>query len=301
MGRVFILLIGVWACSTSVIFIKLSRTDPILLAGYRQVLAAILLIPVFARTLRKGRAAFTPELLKRSLPAAFFLAVHFISWIAGARLTPAAHSSLIVNMVPIVMPFLLYFLIDERLTRVECAGTVLALSGLLVLGLADFRFAVDYAVGDVICFVSMVLYALYLAQARKNRDFPSIWHYVFPVYFIGGILCLIVALAAWAGGWIQAPHKQPLDLVEIVCIVGLAVVPTVVGHSIINFSLTRLRGQTVVVINLSQFVFAGVMAFYLLDEVPTLSFYGASALLVSGAVIVILAASRHELPDPAPG
>jgi drug/metabolite transporter (DMT)-like permease len=44
------------------------------------------------------------------------------------------------------------------------------------------------------CLVSMLLFALYLALGRRNRDFPSVWLYVIPVYGQAAAVCLLVAL-----------------------------------------------------------------------------------------------------------
>ena len=52
--------------------------------------------------------------------------------------------------------------------------------------------------------------------------------------------------------------------------------------------LINLRGQVVSIFNLNQFIFAGVLAFLLLGEVPKPRFYLASALVVAGGVIVVM-------------
>ena len=88
-GRVLLLLLGAFACSTSVIFMKASRIDPILLACYRLVVATLVLLPLFVRDLRAHRDRFGAPELRRTLLPGVVLGVHFISWIIGARLTPA--------------------------------------------------------------------------------------------------------------------------------------------------------------------------------------------------------------------
>ena len=46
------------------------------------------------------------------------------------RLTgPAANATLIVNFVPVAMPFLLYFQLRERISRAEAGGTAIAFAG----------------------------------------------------------------------------------------------------------------------------------------------------------------------------
>ncbi|MCD8483390.1 MAG: DMT family transporter [Verrucomicrobia bacterium] len=250
-----ILLSGIFACATSVIFIKISATDPVYLSAYRLLLAGLLLLPVALRTWRTTAGFSFSRCAGYAFAPGLLLGLHFISWIYGARLTPAANSTLIVNMVPIAMPLLLYLLVREQLSRREWMGTFLALAGIMVLGFADFHVDKAYLYGDLVCFVSMLLYAAYLAFGRKNKDLPNIYVYVVPVYLIGGLCCLLLALTLTATTGVS-PLADSWRL-ELLCITGLAIIPTVAGHSIINWALRTLRGQTVAILNLAQFFICG--------------------------------------------
>ena len=71
-------------------------------------------------------------------------------------------------------------------------------------------------------------------------------------------------------------------------IAGLALVSTVLGHTALNYAMQKLRGQTVSIINMSQFVIAGIAGFIIYREVPHLSFYFACVLLVGAMLLVII-------------
>ena len=278
--RYVLLIFGVFACSTAVIMIKVCTVQPVLLSAYRLGLAAAMLSPLLMRDLRRYRGQFNLSHLRRTLLPGLVLGAHILSWIIGARKTPAANSSLIVNMVPIIMPFLLYALIRERVTRAEWIATGLSLAGVAVLVGADLNLSAKYVTGDVICFGSMILFASYLALGRRNRDFPSIWLYVVPVYFVGGLLCFAASLF----------FVSPLAIYtwqDLLLTLSLVIVPTVIGHSILNYSMKHIRGQAVSIANLAQFIFAGVMGFFLLNEVPQWTFYIACVLVVVGAVLAL--------------
>ncbi len=280
------LLFGVFCCSLSVLFIKGSETDPVMLSAYRLLLGGILLAPLAWRAKRRHAEFRYGTVWKSVSLAAFFLSLHFISWIIGARLTPAANATLLVNMTPVVMPFVLYFLVREVLTPREWLGTGVAIAGMLALGAADFRFSPQYALGDAICFFSMLLYAVYLGFGSRNRGIPSIYLYVVPVYLVGGVFCLLAGIVlrplGLVGNWIG-----PDLWTELWLILALAVIPTIAGHSIINWAFKHLRGQVVSILNLAQFIFAGLTSYLLFREMPTPAFYPAAILAVAGAVIVV--------------
>jgi drug/metabolite transporter (DMT)-like permease len=271
------LLLGIFACSTSVILIKESTLDPMLLSSARLLLAAVCLSPWFARAYAR-HPEFGARGLKRALLPGVVLALHFMSWVVGARATLAVNASLIVNMIPLAMPFWLFLFADERVTRSELAGTGLGLLGLAVLSVADFR--AGNATGDLVCFGSMLLAALYMALGRRNRDVPSLFLYVVPLYAVAGLVCLVAGL----------PHVATLARVtahEAALVLGLTLVPTIIGHSLINRAMKHFRGVVVTVCNLGQFVLAGFNAWVVFGEVPDAAFWPAAGLVVAGAAVAL--------------
>lgn len=280
--RYLLLFLGVLACSTSALFIRSSATDPFVLTALRLVIAFVLLSPVLLIQLRRHRGSFTRQHLRRTHAPAAVLALHLILWTLGARMTVVAQATLIVNLVPIALPFFLLWLARERINRAEVAGTVLAIAGLLLLSVKDALQGGGDLAGDAVCFVSMLLFGLYLALGRRNRDFPSLWLYVIPVYGQAALLCLLVALPRLRSFEVGSSREWGIML-------GLGAVPTVCGHSLLNAAMRRIRGQIVSLCNVSQFVFAGFMGYLLFGELPPGLFYGASAIVVAGVAVVVLA------------
>jgi len=284
--RYVLLFLGVYACSTSGIFIRLSMTDPFVLTAFRLVLASALLAPVF---LAQRRKYFTRAHLRRTHLPALVLAFHLITWTLGARMTVVAQATLIVNLVPIALPFFLLWIAREHINRTEVVGTALAIAGLATLSVKDALAGGGSLAGDAMCFLSMLLFALYLALGRRNRDFPSIWLYVIPVYSQAALVCLLVALPRIRTFAVTSPREWAL-------MAALGIVPTICGHSLLNAAMRQIRGQIVSLCNVSQFVFAAVMGYLLFGEVPRALFYVAAAIVVTGVTIVVFA-SRPE-PEP---
>ena len=277
--HVLTLVLGLISASSSVVFIKLSRIDPVLLAEGRLAVASLCVTPWFVAQAREHQSFLRRE-RRRTVWPGVLLGLHFITWIIGARMTPAVNSSLLVNMVPLVTPFFLVVLAREQLRRAELGATVLAFAGVIWLTASDLELSHQYFLGDLVCFGSMILFALYLVFGRTNRDFPSVWLYMWPVYTIAGLVCAAIAAVTSdlaAGPWTAR---------ELGLVLGLGVIPTVVGHGSMNYALKELRGQVVGVANLCQVIFAGVLAYVFLDEVPHLSFYPASLLIAAGVAWV---------------
>lgn len=287
--RILFLLFGVYTGSLAVIIIRATSTPPAILAACRQLIAAAVLSPLFLRALRSGKYEFGLKEFTAAGLSGVVLSLHFLTWIVGARLaTTAANASLIVNMVPAVMPFFLYALIREKVTRGEVLGTIVAVCGVVVLGWSDVRLGGQEVMGDALCLISMLLLCFYLALGRKNRHFGSIWLYIVPLYFCGGLVCLAVSPFMASG------PATVYDTREILLIIALGVVPTVIGHSIFNYSMRHIRGQVVSMCALVEFIFAGIMAWIWFGEMPAGAFYVAAMLVVAGGLIVVWHHSRNQ-------
>ncbi|MBN2656343.1 MAG: DMT family transporter [Spirochaetales bacterium] len=276
-----ILLGGEILASASVIFIRLSTIDPVLLASFRMLVSVLFLLPFYFRELKRdheGVVPFSPAELKTVLVPGVLLGFHFITWIYGARMIPAANASLIVNLTPIATPFFLYFSVKERVNGQEIAGSLIALMGCFLLARGDFSLDRRYFLGDLIILGAMLTFALYQVFAKKRM--LGLWRYMVPLYLVGGLFCLLFALVSGASfrNWTAG---------DWTAIFGLALLSTIGGHSVFNLAMKHLRGQIVSVFHTTQFIYAGIMAFLILGEVPERSFLLVAPVILIGLFITI--------------
>lgn len=280
--QLFLLLLGVFACSTSVIWIKLCAVDPVLLTGLRLAIAAVALTPLFVRDWRRHRSEMTWLHYRDAAIPGVVLTLHFFTWIYGARFPLAANSTLLVNLMPIVMPFLLAWLVKESVNRSEILATLLAAIGLAVMFAADYQLSAEHFFhGDLVCLGSMLLLAVYLALGRRYRRHPSVWLYLVPLYYAATAVAFLCVPLLSSDAPVDWRREWPVVL-------ALGLIPTVVGHSLLNNAMRYFRGQVVALTSMLQFVFAALLAYaFLPNETPHASFYAASALIVTAGVIAV--------------
>lgn len=285
--RAALLLLAILMGSSAVIMIKASTEQPFLVASYRLLIAALVLSPFFYRDLKNFDGTYGWKQIGWSTVPALVLAVHFMSWVVGTRMTQVANASLIVNLTPVVMPFLVWAFFREKINRQEVLGTLFTLAGLFVLGSTNFRVSKTSFSGDLICLGSMIFYALYMALAARNRSRLTLWLYMVPLYFIAGVICLLCALP------FINPIK-PYTTLNVLMIVGLGLIPTVFSHTVLNYSMRFIRGQVVSVTNLTQPIFAGLLGFLIFGELPRPAYYAAAVLIFTGVVIVLFSDYRKR-------
>jgi drug/metabolite transporter (DMT)-like permease len=85
---------------------------------------------------------------------------------------------------------------------------------------------------------------------------------------------------------------------NVLLMIGLGLIPTVFGHTILNYSMKFFRGQVVSVTNLAQPIFAGILGYLFFGEAPRPVFFAAAALILLGVLIVLFAARMHSQPVP---
>lgn len=286
---VLILIFGSFAGACSIVFIKASTLNPILLAAYRQLFAVVILAPVFISAVKKSGRKLTFAMIKPSILPGVLLGLHFIAWNMGARRTLAANGTLLVNMVPVVMPLFAFLFYREVVNLFEIIGTAVAMTGMVLLGITDFHTGRETFVGDMLCFVSMILAAVYLALGRRSYEGTgeSLWIYIIPLYFTGGAVCFIVSLFFTGPG-------EKLTLFNILMAGGLAAVSTVGGHTIYNRSMRKLRSQLVTLVNLSQVIFGAILGFLFFNEMPSGMFYLAAPVILAGTVLAVVFSNRKR-------
>ena len=290
LAHILLLLVGVFAGACSIVFIKTSTLNPVLLAAYRQLAAGLILLPVYFLQLKKAGLHLNFAIVRPSILPGLLLGMHFIFWNFGAGQTTAANGTLLVNMVPVVMPFFAYFLFREVINIPELLGTVLALGGIAVLGVSDFHVNRETFFGDISCFIAAVFAAAYLALSRRNNRGESIWVYMVPLYLTGGVFTFIVSL------FFTTPAEN-MSLQNMFMFLGLACISTIGGHTIFNLSMRRLRSQLVTLINLMQIVYGALLGYFFFSEVPSIYFFIALPVILGGTVLTIIFSKRSAPPE----
>lgn len=282
MKNYLILLAGLVGAASSVFFIKASTFAPASLSAARLLIAALVLTPFMIHAARaRGRALQWPD-LKLAIPGAVALAVHYATWFVGVRETTASLSTLIVNLNPVLMPFLIYFMMGERLSRGEIVGSIIATAGVVLLALTKDETGTNTTRGVVFCLVSIFLCVLYLACGRRLGRGTNLFLYIVPLYWIAGLISLALAIGL-------GEPAPPMTMAQILIAIGAAIVPTVIGHTALNHAMIHLPSQVVSISNLGQFlvVVIAILIFPSLGEAPTWHLIPPAILVLGGSYIVI--------------
>ncbi len=169
---------------------------------------------------------------------------------------------------------------------VQWAGTGIALGGIAMITAGDWKTGVGQELmGDLLALLGMVVFAGYLLAGRRLRQSLSTLAYVVPVYGVSALVLLSMA-AVSATPLIGYPaHDWALFL-------ALAVVCTICGHTLYNYSLAHVTASLVSVTLLGEPVLSSLFAWLLLYEVPSWFVLPGGVLVLAGIYLTSLGMTK---------
>lgn len=278
------LAIGVVSVSTSAILVKFSAAPSGVIAFYRLFFSVLLMLPLVL-------FKYGPE-LKRigrrdwlySAIAGIFLAFHFILWFESLRFTSVASSTVLVTLQPLFAFAGTYLFFKERFTVKAILSGVIAIGGSVLISWGDFRISGTALFGDLLALAACALVTAYLMFGQTVRKRLSLITYTFTVYSISAMTLLVYVIAA-------GESLGPYPASDWVCFILLALVPTLLGHTLFNWSLKWLSTSTISMAILFEPVGAAVLAYFLLGEFVAW-YQAAGGMIVIGGIMLFLADGR---------
>lgn len=281
------LALGVLSVSWAAILVRLADAPPLAVAAWRLLLAAGAALAFALLRRRAELRALDRRGLALLAGAGLALALHFATWISSLRLTSVASSVALVTTQPLWVALLSRALLRERIAPRVAAGIALAVAGGAVMAGGDVALGPRALLGDLLALAGAVAAALYFVAGRRVRARLSLGAYVGVVYpaAAAGLLALAVVAGAPLAGY-GARTWLALAL--------LALVPQLLGHSLLNWSLRWLSGTFVAVTILAEPVMSILLAIPVLGERPTATQVAGGLVLLGG---VALAASGEPPLD----
>ncbi|SNS76226.1 Permease of the drug/metabolite transporter (DMT) superfamily [Anaerovirgula multivorans] len=283
----FILIIGIISVSFSAIFVKNTTAPSNIIAMYRMVITFLLFLPVTLITRWKEIKEIKLKDFLLCALSGGFMALHFSTWITSLQYTTVASSTVLVGLQPIFTAAIGYFLYQERLNKVSIIGMLTAIAGSSIMGIFDFQLGSEHLYGDVLALLGGFFGALYIIMGRGIRKRVSTVTYGFFVY---GVCALLLV-------GINVILKTPLigySQMDYALFLAMAVICTIGGHTIFNWSLRYIEANRVSTAMLGEPVGATFLAIILLKEIPTLPQAISGVLILTGLYIFMIASVKED-------
>jgi len=273
----FALALGIAAASTSSILIRFAQIDApsLVIAAYRLTIASLILAPFLFRQ-RDAFRELTPGQYKLASLSGFFLALHFGTWITSLEYTNVTSSVVLVQTTPLFVAAFSPLLLGERPSWRTLIGLGIAFTGGLAIAFSDSCTFQDellcvstasdtgtnVLLGDFLALLGGAAGAAYLMIGRRLRADLSLLTYIGLVYSSAAIFLILAVIASGDNFFGYPPITYFWFLL-------LALIPQLLAHSTYNWALRYLPATTVSITLLGEPISAAVLAYLVLDELPT--------------------------------
>ncbi len=288
------IVVAVVGVSFASIFIRWSESPALVKATYRMGLASLILLPVaIGRFWGEIRNLSTREVLTMA-GVGVALAIHFATWIRSLDFTSVTSSVILVNGHPILVALASHYLMGERVPRLAAFGILLGLSGVLIIALGDADEA-GGLLGDLLALAGGSMTAVYILSGRRIRQRVSLIPYVFVVYSASAVVLTLTTLT-FGVSLVPAQELQR----ELLLFLGLALVSTILGHTLYNWSLRYVKAPIVSTSLLGEPVGASLLAILFLAEIPSLTDVAGGALAMVGIYLAARGTTGYRGTGVAP-
>jgi len=284
----WLLAIGVIAVSFAALFIKLAEAPALVIAAYRLCLASLVLIPIGWRQTRRELSGLVWREILLIVFAGVCLAVHFGLWITSLKYTSVATSVVLVTASPIFLVIASRFLFGHRLSRPAVWGIIISLGGAVIISLGNWQLGEHDFAGAILALGGALAISGYLLAGQRLRSRVGTLTYNSTVFSTAAI-CLLAAVLI-AGDPLTGYAGKTYLLMAL-----LAVVPQLIGHSTLNWSLRFVPATLVAVAVLGEPVGATIWAYCFLGETPTIMEIAGSVLILAGIFLTLKNSARASI------
>jgi len=274
---------GILAISWSAVLVRLCEAPAMVIACYRLGLSVLILAPWCLLVEPKSRPAYSTGNMGWLMLSGLCLAFHFLAWIEAIQRAPVAIAVTLSSTHPIMVGFLSRVLLGEFFGGWKVLGALLAVLG--AAGMAWEAKAEDACGigGYILALGAAFFFSVYMLLGRKLRSGMQLMKYILPTY---GFAAMWLLVATGLSGLPLTGYSPKTYLMFAL----LALIPTVIGHSSLNWALGHVSASLVAVSVLGEPVGASLLAWAFLGEKM-----GLWRILFGGLVLGgIYAAARAE-------
>jgi len=169
-----------------------------------------------------------------------------------------------VNTGPVFVAILAPTIIRERVSRRDLVSAAIAVSGIGFATLWTGSSGRWSLTGDLLALLAAALASFYTIIGRELRSRINATRYILLVYLSATVPLFPLALSM-ESLTVSSKYSET----DMLAILGLVLIPTILGHGLYNYSLRYVKAMTANVFALLEPVIASLLGLMLFGEEPT--------------------------------
>ncbi len=264
----------IWALNNNLSKFALKGFPPLLLAGLRTAVAAMLILPIYFYVRR--RKLHWHELPKLIALGAIGVGMNQFFFVLGINNTSVTHAAFILPLTPVLTMLLSAALGQEKITTAKVVGMSIAFSGVLVLQFSRQPDRSATLFGDFLLLIGVLSFASYIVFGKRATAlYDGIT--VTTIAYVGSAL-LLSPLTLWQA---SSFDFRSVPAVSWAALAYMAIFSSIIGYLLYYWVLTHIEPSRASAFSYAQPVMSTTLAALLLGERVSLW------LLVSGALVLL--------------
>jgi len=278
--------VAVAGWGTSGVIVKAVDLDPVAISFYR---FAIYTAAVFAvLTIRNGLPALS--VLRYSMPGGLFLGMDVVLFFTAVKTTSVVNATTIGAMQPVIIVGIAHRFFGERIRARELLAAGAAIVGVIVVVTRSSGTPQWSGAGDLAAVGALFAWTGYLVMSKRSAGRMTSMEYTLGTGFWTAVVSLPVGFIAGQDMSVPAPA-------DWLVLAVLVVMGGVLGHSMMNWALTRIPLWLGSIVTLMIPVVSSLTAWVFLDE----ALDSIQVIAILGVVAALAAVvTGQQTPPPAP-
>ncbi len=206
----------------------------------------------------------------RLIVLGFVIGLHFVTYIDSVKNTTVMNATVITNTTPIFAIIFSVIFYKHVPSSKSIMGTISSTIGIIIIFSTSLTFTSNI-LGDFEALLAAIFWAVYLIYGKSLRSIANPFATMILVYVSSSLLLYVF------GFLFGSPRLFTLS--ELPPILGLAILPTTLGHTLSFSSLKGLQPYQTAILSLLEPIVSTILAIPLFGEVPT-------AVAVIGSILV---------------
>ncbi len=273
-------IVGLLGVSLSSIFVRLADGPSVVTAACRLLWTVLLLTPVALgkQGIRKEIFSADKKSVLLCVLSGICLAAHFTSWFESLKHTSVASSTAIVctEVIWVSIGYCLFMKGKMNWKVILCIAVMVA--GSMLIAFSDSMAGEGHLYGDILAVIGAISVAGYTLIGKERRKSMTTTAYTYIVY----TTCALVLVGTTI---FQGYGVTDFSIRTIGAGFLLAVVSTIMGHSVFNWCLKYFSPSFVSGARLCEPVIASIVAIFLFREIPAVMQVLGGAVVIGGVFV----------------
>ena len=279
--RISILLfIALMSVSTSPIVAEYLKNVPAISISFWRMFIAAMILWIYSILKKQGKIKSNRNLRKIIL-AGILLGIHFALFFQAIKMTKIANATFLGTLAPIFTLFLEVVFLKRKFNKYILFGLLLSFIGAIIILSHNFDLSQQYTIGNFLAVICSLCLGVSFIIAEKVRQYENTIIYTRTLYLTASITLFIIAIMT-NSDLIGFTNNDYMGLVF------LGIVPTIIGHNVIYYSVKYVSPTIVSAFPLGEPVIATILAFFIFGQSIGLNIYLGGFVTFVGLFLIIL-------------